>query len=472
MTSHGEIPDVVDTLRDGAVDYVTKPFDPDEFTRQVVGPSPSTERCGGASTRRAHGSVARDDRGAAGRGVAEDARRGRPHRAARAERCRGRRHRRARRPARSSSPTRCTRRGRDAMGRSCSWTACCCPSCCGPRSWRSLASSGPAAATWFREAAGGTLVLGGSKTCHSPRRPRLVRLISAPAAIARRDADGSPLGMRLITLSPRAPDRPDEPRRAARLPLLPPERHDAARSPAGGAGRGPVPARRPSCCGSSSPRPEPSPSSPPRRGRHCRATPTPATYASCDGSWSMRWPCRTGGPLMCPTYRPNVRSKASRPPPALPGGDECSLAVAPPLLVGQEPRKLEPHGFDGAAHPRRRRRRGRPRRGGRRPARRRTRDQSVGDGATALERLTATSFDVVITRRPAAQGGRARAVPAQPRAGPEPRRDPDDVVRLRHGRGGRAEAGRARLPHEAIRRRRARAARGCDRASGAACSDS
>jgi CheY-like chemotaxis protein len=38
MTSHGKIPDVVDTLRDGASDYVTKPFDPDEFTQRVVAP--------------------------------------------------------------------------------------------------------------------------------------------------------------------------------------------------------------------------------------------------------------------------------------------------------------------------------------------------------------------------------------------------------------------------------------------------
>src|SRR5579871_1013421 len=37
MTSHGRIPDVVDALRDGAFDYVTKPFDPDEFARSVVG---------------------------------------------------------------------------------------------------------------------------------------------------------------------------------------------------------------------------------------------------------------------------------------------------------------------------------------------------------------------------------------------------------------------------------------------------
>ena len=38
MTSHGKIHDVVDTLRGGAADYVTKPFDPDEFTQRVVGP--------------------------------------------------------------------------------------------------------------------------------------------------------------------------------------------------------------------------------------------------------------------------------------------------------------------------------------------------------------------------------------------------------------------------------------------------
>jgi DNA-binding NtrC family response regulator len=38
MTTFGRIPDVVGSLRDGAVDYVTKPFDPAEFTVNVVGP--------------------------------------------------------------------------------------------------------------------------------------------------------------------------------------------------------------------------------------------------------------------------------------------------------------------------------------------------------------------------------------------------------------------------------------------------
>jgi DNA-binding NtrC family response regulator len=38
MTTFPRIPDAVGSLKDGAVDYVTKPFDPDEFTRDVVGP--------------------------------------------------------------------------------------------------------------------------------------------------------------------------------------------------------------------------------------------------------------------------------------------------------------------------------------------------------------------------------------------------------------------------------------------------
>jgi len=38
MTSFGRIPDVIRTMRDGAVDYVTKPFDPDEFVQNILGP--------------------------------------------------------------------------------------------------------------------------------------------------------------------------------------------------------------------------------------------------------------------------------------------------------------------------------------------------------------------------------------------------------------------------------------------------
>ena len=38
ISSFGKIPEAVKSLRGGAADYVTKPFDPDEFARHVVGP--------------------------------------------------------------------------------------------------------------------------------------------------------------------------------------------------------------------------------------------------------------------------------------------------------------------------------------------------------------------------------------------------------------------------------------------------
>ena len=38
MTSFAKIADVVDSMRGGAVDYVTKPFDPDEFAHAIVAP--------------------------------------------------------------------------------------------------------------------------------------------------------------------------------------------------------------------------------------------------------------------------------------------------------------------------------------------------------------------------------------------------------------------------------------------------
>src|SRR5262249_18589016 len=37
MTAYAAIPDAVATLREGAYDYVTKPFDPEEFTLRVIG---------------------------------------------------------------------------------------------------------------------------------------------------------------------------------------------------------------------------------------------------------------------------------------------------------------------------------------------------------------------------------------------------------------------------------------------------
>jgi DNA-binding NtrC family response regulator len=38
MTTYTKIPDAVDTIRDGAVDYVAKPFDPETFAREIVKP--------------------------------------------------------------------------------------------------------------------------------------------------------------------------------------------------------------------------------------------------------------------------------------------------------------------------------------------------------------------------------------------------------------------------------------------------
>jgi len=38
MTSHARIPDIVDSLRDGAIEFVTKPFDPHELVDRVVRP--------------------------------------------------------------------------------------------------------------------------------------------------------------------------------------------------------------------------------------------------------------------------------------------------------------------------------------------------------------------------------------------------------------------------------------------------
>ena len=189
MTSYGRVPDVVDSMRDGAVDYVTKPFDPDEFAHNVVGPiaehrslkrkfeaaraqfvsratgvtlvavSPAMRSVADRITLLAQSDasvVVTGDRGTGKELV-----------------------------ARTLHAQGSRREGPFVLVE-------------GALLPEVLEASDDA---WLQEAAGGTLVLSGIESLPLRIQASLVRIISSPGAPARRDADWSPLGVRLITLA-------------------------------------------------------------------------------------------------------------------------------------------------------------------------------------------------------------------------------------------------------------------------------
>ncbi len=199
MTSHGKIPDVIDTLRDGAVDYVTKPFDPDEFTQRVVGPL-AEHRALRQRFEAARAQLVARDTGASLVAVSP------------AMRCVADRIALLAQSDAAVVVTGDRGTGKELVARTLHAQ--------GPRREgplvrvdgallpellraAELAESGARgvpAETWLREAAGGTLVLRGLEGLPLREQAALARVISAPGALARRDADGTPLGMRIITL--------------------------------------------------------------------------------------------------------------------------------------------------------------------------------------------------------------------------------------------------------------------------------
>lgn len=184
MTSFAKIADVVDSMRGGAVNYVTKPFDPDDFAHTIV--APIAER---RSLRKSF----------------EDAR--------------------ARLTARSTGVTlvadspsmrhlvlrlgvlaftdasvlitgeRGT--GKELVARTIHAQG---PRRDGPFVIVDCANL-PDVALALREAPGGTLVLDGAETLSSVSQAYLARALDEPSAVARRSAGWKPLGVRLITLA-------------------------------------------------------------------------------------------------------------------------------------------------------------------------------------------------------------------------------------------------------------------------------
>jgi DNA-binding NtrC family response regulator len=199
MTSHGKIPDVVDTLRDGAADYVTKPFDPDEFTQRVVAPIAEHR----ALRRRFE--AARAQLVARGTGACLVA--VSPAMRAVSDRIsllsqsdaslvitgdRGTGKELVARTLHAQGPRR--------EGPLVLVDGALVPELLRASELAESGARGQPAGTWLQEAEGGTLVLRGLEGLPIREQAALVRLISAPQAIARRDADGRPLGTRIITL--------------------------------------------------------------------------------------------------------------------------------------------------------------------------------------------------------------------------------------------------------------------------------
>ena len=191
ITAFGSIPDVVSSLQDGVVNYVTKPFDPYEFTSNIVEPIAQRQRLR-QSFELARASVVARATGA--RIIAESP----PMRAVvdRIEVVAG-------------TDVSVVVVGERGVGKELVARAI---HAQGSRRWGPLVMvdcpllsevlQGHEVDTVdFPDALGGTLVLDGAETLSLPAQARLVRSLSAPAALPRRDADRTPFGVRLVTLS-------------------------------------------------------------------------------------------------------------------------------------------------------------------------------------------------------------------------------------------------------------------------------
>ena len=200
MTSFAKIPDAVGSVRDGAVDYVTKPFDPDEFAQRIVQPilerrslrkkfeearaefvgratgvalvaaSPATQRVAERIALLANSEAPVLITG--GRGVGKEL----VARTIHAQGCR------------REGPFVLLDGGRLADVLSASERG-------------EHGADGAARDLWFRRADGGTLVLDEVDTLAYRAQAQLLQVIAGPGARARRNAQWEPLGVRLITLA-------------------------------------------------------------------------------------------------------------------------------------------------------------------------------------------------------------------------------------------------------------------------------
>jgi DNA-binding NtrC family response regulator len=208
MTSYGSIPDVVATLRGGAVDYITKPFDPETFAAKVVAPIAErrhhlkkfeearnlfVERCAGSAIvgtslalrqlRHSISVIAKTDSsvilwGEPGTGK-----------------------KLAARTIHVESP----RREGPFVVVPCASL----PDLMLETELRDLTEMRPRHArdNWFRAAEGGTLVLDGIETLPVAAQASLLRVIDEPLLRAQRGADWKPIGVRLVSIARESPAR-------------------------------------------------------------------------------------------------------------------------------------------------------------------------------------------------------------------------------------------------------------------------
>jgi DNA-binding NtrC family response regulator len=195
MTTYGRLPDMVGSLHDEGVDYVMKPFDPEQFTQWIVEPlaarRPRLRKLGAASGPGEPTLVARSPAMAhlaerivalartdlsilvtGGEGAGKEL------------------------VARLLHVAGSRREGPLGLldGRSLPETIL-------AAEWSDLGDDGGARDAWFREAATGTLVLDGIERLSRTEQAHLLRVIDDPATGARGTADWEPKGVRLVTLT-------------------------------------------------------------------------------------------------------------------------------------------------------------------------------------------------------------------------------------------------------------------------------
>jgi two-component system response regulator PilR (NtrC family) len=200
MTTFGDVSDVVAALRDGAIDYVTKPFDADEFAKRVVGPIEERRAL------RRKFDEARAQFVARSTGVTlvtlSAVMRHLADRIALVSHSdasilvtgeRGTGKELVARTIHAQGPRR--------DGPFVLLDGALLPDVILASERGELSGENAPRDAWLREATGGTLVLDGIETLSQASQARLLRAIDAPGALARRSVRSEPLGVRLITLA-------------------------------------------------------------------------------------------------------------------------------------------------------------------------------------------------------------------------------------------------------------------------------